>query len=165
MVRSTPWAPGSSEISRVPRAGSFHSAITGEESCPGGLERCAMPNDVSVMTAEPGSSASTLAYRADQRDVSCGPSSSAVETIVGPMDRMTLRHIVVLREVLAHQRDDRDSFADFDDLDRPARDVDRLPPADVRVKRATKVVLVDLAFVERPAMMLVLANVEPLSRG
>ena len=48
-----------------------------------------MPKDVSVMTAEPGSSASTLAYRADQRDVSCGPSSRAVETIVGPMDRMS----------------------------------------------------------------------------
>ena len=107
-----------------------------------------MPKEVSVITAEPGSSASTLAYRADQREVSCGPSRRAVETMVGPMDRMTSATVVVLREVLAHQRHDRDSLADFDDLDRSARDVDRLPPADVRVKRATEVVLVDLAFVE-----------------
>ena len=138
MVSSTPCAPGSSEISRVPRAGSFHSAITGEESYPDGLERCAMPKDVSVMTAEPGSSASTLAYRArpaggELRAVEQGRRNDGRAN--GPDD---LRHVVVLREVLAHQRDDRDSFADFYDLDRPARYVDGLPPADVRVKRATE---------------------------
>lgn len=48
-----------------------------------------MPNEVSVSTAEPGSSARTLAYRAAHRDVSCGPSNNAVETIVGPTARMT----------------------------------------------------------------------------
>ena len=40
---STPWAPGSSGISRIPRPGSFHSAITGEADMPAGRERWAMP--------------------------------------------------------------------------------------------------------------------------
>ena len=35
--------------------------MTGDGSRPAGWERCAMPNDVNVNTAEPGSSASTLA--------------------------------------------------------------------------------------------------------
>src|SRR5215510_14822901 len=48
-----------------------------------------MPKEVSVSTAEPGSSASTLAYRAAQRELSCGPSSKGVITAVGPTDRMT----------------------------------------------------------------------------
>ena len=48
-----------------------------------------MPKEVSVSTAEPGSSASTLAYRAAQRELSWGPSSKGVKTTVGPTDRMT----------------------------------------------------------------------------
>jgi hypothetical protein len=60
-----------------------------EASCPGGRLRCAIPNEVRVSTTEPGSSASTLAYRAAHRDVSCGPSSKTVKTTVGPTARMT----------------------------------------------------------------------------
>ena len=78
----------------------------------GGRLRCTIPNEVSVSTADPGSSASTLAYRAAHRDASCGPSSKTVMTTVGPTDRMTLGDLVVLREVLAHERDDRDLLAD-----------------------------------------------------
>jgi hypothetical protein len=60
-VSRTPSASASSAISWVPRIGSFQSAITCEVWCPFGRERRAMPADVSVRTAEPGSSASTLA--------------------------------------------------------------------------------------------------------
>src|SRR5262249_45311077 len=68
--------------------------------------------------------------------------------------------VVVLREVLAYERDER-QLGDFDELDRTARDVERFPPADTRVKDASEVVLVDLTIVERPTVMLGLADVKP----
>ena len=71
----------------MPPVGSFHSATTRDGANPAGSERSTMPNAVSVSTAEPGSSASTLAYRAVHRDVSWGPSSSTVSTSVGPTVR------------------------------------------------------------------------------
>jgi hypothetical protein len=49
-----------------------------------------MPKDVSVSTAEPGSSAKTAAYRAPHRELSCGPSRRGITTIIGPTARMTL---------------------------------------------------------------------------
>jgi hypothetical protein len=58
---STPWAPASRGISRMPLAGSFHSATTLDGACPFGRDRSTMPKDVNVRTAEPGSSARTLA--------------------------------------------------------------------------------------------------------
>jgi hypothetical protein len=73
-------------ISRTPRVGSFQKAMTADRSRPSGRLRWTMPKEVNVSTAEPGSSASTLAYRAAQREVSCGPSRRAVITIVGPTD-------------------------------------------------------------------------------
>ena len=45
----------------TPVVGSFHSAITREASRSCGRERSTMPNEVRVSTAEPGSSARTLA--------------------------------------------------------------------------------------------------------
>ena len=158
-------AASSSGISRVPWPGPFHSATTADAFSPGGRERCAMPKDVSVSTAEPGSSARTLAYRAAQRELSCGPSSSGVTTIVGPIGADDVGHVVDLGEVLAHERDERAARADVDDLDRPARDLHRLPPADVRVQRAAEVVLVDLGLIERPTVVLSLADVHPVLVG
>src|SRR5262245_57557657 len=63
--------------------------MIGEASSPGGRLRCAIPDEVSVSTTDPGSSAKTLAYRAAHLDASCGPSSNTVKTTVGPTDRMT----------------------------------------------------------------------------
>ena len=48
-----------------------------------------MPSDVRVSTDVPGSSASTPAYRAGQRVVSCGPSRSSATSRVGPTPRIT----------------------------------------------------------------------------
>jgi hypothetical protein len=58
-----PCAPRSSGISRACWPGPFQMATTGDGLCPGGRERCAMPNEVSVSTAEPGSSARTRRRR------------------------------------------------------------------------------------------------------
>jgi hypothetical protein len=88
-VKRTRCAPASSVISRTPWVGSFQGAITREASRADGRDRSTIPNEVKVSTAEPGSSARTLAYRAVQREMSCGPSSRAFITIVGPTDRMS----------------------------------------------------------------------------
>src|SRR5262249_4167550 len=66
----------------------------------------------------------------------------------------------VFGEILADERDERE-LGDLDELDRAARHFHCLPPANVGMKHATQVVLVDLAFVERPAVMFVLTEVEP----
>jgi ligand-binding sensor domain-containing protein len=58
--------------------------------------------------------------------------------------------IVDLGEVLAHEGNESDLVAEFDELDSPARNVHRFPPADVGVECASQVVLIDLSFVERP---------------
>ncbi len=64
-------------------------------------------------------------------------------------------------EVLAHHGDDRDPAAELEELDRPARHLHRLPPAQPRVQRGAEVVLQQLTLVERPAVVLVLAVVPP----
>ena len=64
-------------------------------------------------------------------------------------------------EVLAHHGDDRDPAAELEELDRPARHLHRLPPAQLRVQRGAEVVLQHLTLVEGPAMVLVLAVVPP----
>jgi len=87
MWTSTACASASSGISRRPRAGSFQSETTRDGGRPAGSDRCTKPNEVRVTTADPGSSARTLAYRAVHRDASCGPSRRVVITRVGPMAR------------------------------------------------------------------------------
>jgi hypothetical protein len=67
-----------------------------------------------------------------------------------------------LGEILANQRNNCDSVTVLYELDSPARDVHRFPPANVGVKGASDAVLEDLSFVERPSMVLVLADVNPL---
>src|SRR5215472_16045082 len=84
---STACASASSGISRRPRTGSFQRETTRDGDRPGGSDRCTKPNEVRVTTADPGSSARTLAYRAVHRDASCGPSRRVVTTRVGPMAR------------------------------------------------------------------------------
>ena len=113
--------------------GSFHSAIAEDASRPCGRERCTMPYEVSVITAEPGSSARTLAYRAAQRELSCGPSSRTVRTHASVRPSDQLRHVVVLSQVLTDERSER-QLGDLDELDRTARHFHRLPPAHMRVK-------------------------------
>src|SRR5262249_17740207 len=71
-----------------------------------------------------------------------------------------LGNVVVVGEVLAHQGGQQ-QFGDFDELDGFAGYVHCLPPADVGVQGAAQVVLVDLAFVQRPAVVFVLADVKP----
>ena len=44
-------------------------------------------------------------------------------------------------------------------------DIEEVPPQDARVEGASEVVLVDLALVERPPVVLVLADVKPLLAG
>jgi hypothetical protein len=124
-----------------------------------------MPNDVSVETAEPGSSASTLAYRAAQREPSCGPSSRTADTAVGAHRSKHVGQPVALRKVFADEKDERHPLAEFHDLDHTGRDLYSLPPTDVRVKHPAEVVLVDLSLIQRPAIELVLANVKPLFAG
>jgi hypothetical protein len=70
-----------------------------------------------------------------------------------------------LGEILANQRNNGDSVTVLHELDSPARDVHRFPPANVGVKGASEVILEDLSFVERPSMMFVLADVNPLFAG
>jgi hypothetical protein len=70
-----------------------------------------------------------------------------------------------LTEVLAHEGNERDLVTVFYEVDCPARDLHRFPPANVGVKGASQVVLEDLFFVERPGMVFVLADVKPLFAG
>ena len=63
-VISTAVALGASSISCTPSVRLFQCAVTRERRIPGGRERAAIPSDVSVNTADPGSSAMTLPYRA-----------------------------------------------------------------------------------------------------
>src|SRR5262245_22725779 len=58
-----------------------------ETSLPGGLLSSAIPMLVRVSTEDPGSSARTVAYRADHLEVNWGPSMSSVITKVGPTAR------------------------------------------------------------------------------
>jgi hypothetical protein len=102
-----------------------------------------MPKEVRVRTAEPGSSANTLAYRAAN----------------GPYD---LGYAVDLGEVLANEGHEGDLVTVLYEVDRPTRNVHSFPPANVGVKGASQVVLEDLSFVERPPVVFVLADVKPL---
>ena len=63
------------------------------------------------------------------------------------------------RQVLAHQQ----TIVTLRRRSRSgtARDLHRFPPADIRVKGAPQVVLLDLALIQRPPMVLVLADVKP----
>jgi hypothetical protein len=70
-----------------------------------------------------------------------------------------------LTEVLAHEGNERDLVAEFYEVNRPARDLHRFPPANMGVEGASQVVLEDLSFVERPPMVFVLADVKPLFSG
>ena len=71
-----------------------------------------------------------------------------------------LGDVVVVGQVLAHQRGQH-QFGHLDELDGLAGYVHGFPPADVGVQGAAEVVLLDLAFVQRPAVVLVLADVKP----
>ena len=80
--------------------------------------------------------------------------------MVGPTERMSCGDVVVVGQVLAHQRGQHE-FGHFDEVDGLAGYVHGLPPADMRVKGSAEVVLLDLVFVQRPAVVLVLADVKP----
>ena len=80
----------------------------------------------------------------------------------GPYD---LGHAVFLGEVFADEGNDDDFLAKFQELYGTSGNVHSLGPADVGVEGASQVVLIDLSFIERPTMVLVLADVEPLFSG
>jgi len=68
-----------------------------------------------------------------------------------------------LCKVFANEGNDGYLVTVFYEMDRPPRDLHRFPPANVRVKDASEVILEDLCFIERPAVVFVLADVKPLS--
>src|SRR5262249_55086984 len=72
-----------------------------------------------------------------------------------------LDDVVDLGQVLTNKADEGDLVAQFKKVECTARDLGSFPPANVRVKRAPQVVLEDLSLVERPAMVFVLADVNP----
>src|SRR5262249_16872960 len=74
-------------------------------------------------------------------------------------------HVGALGKVLAHRGGKPRAFAELDELDRPAGNVDRFPPADMGVQRAAQVVLVNLRFIERPTMVLPLTDMHPMLAG
>jgi len=67
-----------------------------------------------------------------------------------------------LGEILTDEEDKRNAVAQFDELDRAPRDIRRLPPTNVGVKRTAKVVLINLLLVQRPSMVFILSNMKPL---
>jgi len=67
-----------------------------------------------------------------------------------------------LGEILTDEEDKRNAVPHFDELDTKARDLHRFPPTNVGMKRAPKVVLINLIFVQRPSMVLILTEMKPL---
>jgi hypothetical protein len=79
-------------------------------------------------------------------------------------DRLNeFRNLVAVGEVFAHERHEGE-LGDVYEFDGAARNFHCLPPLDVRVECAAEVVLVDLVCVERPSVVLVLADVTPIGR-
>src|SRR5215831_11597925 len=74
-------------------------------------------------------------------------------------------YLVEPRQVLAHERRQRHTGADVDDVQDALADVDRLPPQLLRRERPRQVVLAYLRFVEEPAMVLVLLVPLPAGRA
>src|SRR5262249_46100450 len=73
--------------------------------------------------------------------------------------------IVDLGEVFTHERYHGRAFSGLDDLDRLAGDLDRLPPPDAGGERAPHGGLVALSLVERPTVVLGLADMHPVVAG
>lgn len=73
-----------------------------------------------------------------------------------------LGDVVVLGEILTDQADEGQLFAKINELHCPTADFRRFPSEDVWVEGATEVVLEDLRLVQRPSVVLVLANMKPL---
>ena len=68
-------------------------------------------------------------------------------------------------EILADEEDKRNTVPQFDELNSTARNIGRFPPTNVGVKRAPKVILIDLTLIQRPSMVLILSDMKPpLSR-
>ena len=145
----------------MPRVGSFHRATTrdgGRSVGPRALDHAERGERQHRRTRVVG----------EHAGVACGPARGQLRPVEedGQHERRANRAEQVgdgveAGEVLAHDGDDRDPSAELEELDRPARDLHRLPPAQPRVEGAAEVVLQHLALVERPAMVLVLAVVPP----
>jgi hypothetical protein len=160
--RRIPWAPRASSISRRPSMASFQEATTREPRHPGGRHLRAMRSDVSVNTVDPRSSASTLSYRADHRERSCGPTSRIAITSRGPDGPNELRDAIEPREVFTDQGGSGGAAADVEDVHLPRRDVHRLRPGPCSNRARGPGVLPDLGLDEEPAMVLVLPSLEPV---
>jgi hypothetical protein len=72
-----------------------------------------------------------------------------------------LRDIIDLGEILTDEEDKRNAVPQFDELESTARDLHRFPPTNVGVKGTPKVVLINLVFVQRPSMVLILTDMKP----
>src|SRR3974390_2854334 len=85
----------------------------------------------------------------------------------GVNDRRTygaynFRDVVDLGKVLTDEENKRNAVAEFEELDRTARDLHGFPPTNVGMKRASKVILINLILVEGPSMVLILTVMKPL---
>jgi hypothetical protein len=80
--------------------------------------------------------------------LSCGPSEEEGQQARRSDRANELRHVIVLSQVLTDERSER-QLCDLDEIDRTARHLHRLPPADMRVEYPAEVVLIDLRLVER----------------
>src|SRR5215831_1148996 len=124
-----------------------------------------MPKEVSVSTPEPGSSAKNAG-------ISCRPARAKLRSVKQGSNHYSranrpddLGNFVYLGEVFANERNQSALIAQFHEPDRLARDIHGFPPANVGVKCAAEMILVDLSFIERPAVVFVLADVKPLLAG
>src|SRR5215470_15633836 len=68
---------------------------------------------------------------------------------------------VVLSEVLTDQGRHGETLAELDEVENAPGHVHGFPPPNRGVQLSTEVILINLPGIQRPAMMLVLANVEP----
>jgi hypothetical protein len=103
--------------------------------------------------------------------IACGPARAELRSVEQGGDdqrrayrTQDVRNVIDLGEVLAYQRDERGS-AGLYELDRLAWNLHRFPPADVRVQRSTQVVLIDLFLIQRPSVVLALADTHPVFAG
>ena len=130
--RSTPWAPSSRGISRMPRVGSFHNATTREASDafrPGALDH---PERREGQHRRAG-------IVGEHAGVAGGPARRQLGSVEEDRDderrpdgTEQLGDSVEAGEVLTHDGDERDPATELEELDRAAGNLHRLPPAQGR---------------------------------
>lgn len=117
-----------------------------------------------MSTEDVGSSARTLAYRADHRFVSCGPSRRRAITQSGPTAQNG-GHGILPGQVLADQDGEGEEIRERDDPQPATLNVDGFPPVLVERECPLEPVAPDLGRVETPPVVLVLPGLAPTELG